>query len=77
MGDAWNLPHRGGDYRSPRGAFFSALFVSAFPPLERSCPTPAVVWQALTSTADETRASNVKATEKWLRMGMFPMMVRP
>lgn len=62
----WPTPRRiGAKYqcRSPGGAFFSALLVNALPPLERSRPTPAVVWQAASKDAEPINASNVRTIE--------------
>jgi hypothetical protein len=55
------------------GAFALALLVSAWPPWERSWPTPAVVWQALSKGAAASKAASVAARRRvfivisWLR----------
>jgi hypothetical protein len=46
------------------GALAFALLVNAWPPWERSWPTPAVVWQALKTGATPISATSVKARRK-------------
>jgi len=61
-----NRPAGSGAY----GACFSALFVIAWPALERSSPAPAVVWQAPSKGAAPISIRSVKAIENVLRMVM-------